>query len=223
MTFFPTRDYAKWTKTSLRELRKLYYDACLVDRKMLSKEMNKIKRVFDGAKTVRIKGNNTDLTFSLNERLGSMENGKENLPGGEVYYAPQENSLEGLITFSFPGVYFGKEIKNIRLKFNHGKIVSAKASKNQDVLETIINTDQGSRFIGEFGIGSNFAVGKWVNEVFLSEVMVGTIHLAIGDSYKECKGTNKSAVHFDIVKDLRKEGEILVDNKLIMKKGIWIF
>ena len=223
MTFFPTKDYAKLAKISLRELRKLYYDACLVDRKILSKEMNKIKKVFDGVKSVRIKGSHTDLTFSLNQRFGSMENGKENLPGGEVYYAPQENSLEGIITFSFPGIYFGKEIKNIRLKFNHGKIVSAKASKNQDILESIINTDHGSRFIGEFGIGCNFAVEKWVNEVFLSEVMLGTIHLAIGDSYKECKGTNKSAVHFDIVKDLRKEGEILINDKLVMKKGTWIF
>ena len=221
MTFFPTKNYAKWTGLPLGELRGLYYNACFADRNKLSKKLHHIKRIFDGAEKVRIAGKGTDLTFSLAGRIGAIENGKENLPGGEVYYAPQKTSLEGIITFDFPGVYFGQEMRDIQLEFKRGKIVSAKASKNQETLEAIINTDRGSRFIGEFGIGCNPAVEEWVRELFLAEVMGRTIHFAIGDPYEECGGTHHSAVHFDILKDFRKRGKIWVNGKLIPREEIW--
>ena len=213
MTFFPTEDYAKWTKVPLKKLREIYYAACFVDREKLEEKMEKVKEIFDNASLVQIKGKGTDLSFSLQEMAGCLENGKENLPGGEVYYAPLKDSLEGFISFTYPGVHFGKEMKNIRLEFKKGKIVSASAKENQETLEKIINTDEGARYIGEFGIGCNSGVEKWTGELFLDEVINGTIHLAIGDSYKECGGDNRSAVHFDIVTDVRKRNKVFADGK----------
>jgi aminopeptidase len=214
---FPTQAYAKIAGTSLEQFQDLFYNACFVDRKKLSENLGQIKKIFDNAQEVQILAKDTNLTFSLEGRVGLIENGKENLPGGELYYAPQERSAKGFITYSYPAVYFGRKIEEVRLEFKEGKIISAKASRNQKTLERILTADPGASYIGEFGIGGNPGVVRVTGELMLDEVRWGTFHFTPGYSYSECGGTNQSVIHLDLIKDLKKEGgKILINGKVVL-------
>jgi aminopeptidase len=219
---YPVADFAKEAGMSLPEYRKFVFNACMQDwDKLKIGLMLKVKKVIDKGSRVRIKTPNTDLTFGIKGRLGAVGNGTFNMPDGEVWTAPQENT-EGYINFTYPLERMGRQIKGIRLEFKKGKVTKASAKTNFDVLDSMIKTDNGARILGELGIGCNFNIQKFTNNLLFDEKIGGTIHLALGHAYKECNGKNESAIHADIVKDLRPKfggGEVWVDDKLLIKDG----
>ena len=219
ITEFPTNALAQDAEMSLEEFQDFVYASTNVDWQEESKKQDKLKKVLDEGKEVQIIGKNTNLRFSIVGRQGIKCDGKRNMPDGEVFIAPVEDSTEGYIEYSFPAIYNSREVSGIRLKFEKGKLVEAKAEKNEAFLKEMITMDEGAKRIGEFGIGLNFGIKKFVKQILFDEKIGGTIHLALGRAYKEGGGKNKSALHWDMIKDLREEGKILVDGKVIMEKG----
>jgi aminopeptidase len=206
----------------LAELEQFIFDAVLLDWDAQSTRMRAIAEVFDGAETVRIVGPETDLTLSLAGRSGQIDDGHINMPGGEVFYSPLEESASGTITFAeFPAVYYGNEVVGARLVFEDGLIVDATASEGEDFLVQTLDTDGGSRRLGELGIGCNPGIQRFMKSVAFDEKIDGTVHLAIGNSYTSTGGTNQSAVHWDIVKDLRRGGRLYADGRLVQENGRW--
>ncbi|MDP2906316.1 MAG: aminopeptidase, partial [Nanoarchaeota archaeon] len=152
-------------------------------------------------------------------RQGIKCDGKRNMPDGEVFIAPVETTTEGFIRYSYPVIYGGREVSGVELKFKKGAVVSAKAEKNEKFLKTMIGIDKGAKYLGEFGIGVNPYITKFIKQILFDEKIGGTIHLALGKAYKEGGGRNVSALHWDMIKDLRKGGAFYIDDKLIQKNG----
>jgi len=140
-----------------------------------------------------------------------------------MFYAPLRETVDGYISFTYPAIRAGKEVKGIKLWFKDGKVVKAKAKTNEKFLKEMINLDPGSKYVGELGIGCHEKVDRFTKNLLFDEKIGGTIHLALGMAYKECKGKNRSALHWDIVCDLRKNGQIIVDGKVVQRNGKWIF
>ena len=220
---YPVSDFAKEAGMSVPEYRKFVFESCMQDWDKLKKGiMSKVKAAIDKGKKVRIKAPGTDLIFGIKGRLGAIGDGTFNMPDGEVWTAPEENTTEGHITFTYPYERMGRMIKDVRLEFKKGKVIKASAKTNFDVLDSMLKTDEGSRKLGELGIGCNFKIQRFTNNLLFDEKIGGTIHLALGNAYKECNGKNESAIHADIVKDLRPRfggGEVWIDNKLLIKDG----
>ena len=189
------------------------------DWKKESKKQDKLKKVVDKGKTVRIVGENTDISFSIKGRQGLKCDGKHNMPDGEVFVAPVETTIEGHIQYSYPAIKNGVAVPDVYLEFKKGRVTKAKASKNEHFLKQMISTDKGANTLGEFGIGLNFGIKKFIRNILFDEKIGGTIHLALGMAYKEGGGKNESALHWDMIKDLRQGGKLIIDNKVIQKNG----
>ncbi|MBD3354618.1 aminopeptidase [Candidatus Woesearchaeota archaeon] len=220
---FPTHSLAQDAEMSLEEMEDFVYDACLVDWKKQSKKQDKLKKKLDKANEVRITGEKTDISFSIKGRQGIKCDGHRNMPDGEVFIAPVENSTEGYIKYTYPAIYRGREVSGVFLRFHKGKVVEAKAEKGEKFLKEMIKTDKGSSKLGEFGIGLNYNIKEFIKQILFDEKIGGTIHLALGMAYPEGGGKNKSAVHWDMIKDLRRGGKMFLDGKLIQKEGKFNF
>ncbi len=218
VTQFPTPARAQEAEMSLREYEDFVYSAVLRDWEKETEEMNRLRQVMNKTETVQLIGDKTDLTMSIKGRNAVISDGTHNLPGGEVYTAPLEDSVNGEIFFDLPAIKYGKEVQGIRLKFAKGEIVDYSATKNEDLLRAMINTDEGSKRLGELGIGTNRGITLFTKNILFDEKMAETIHLAIGNAYKECGGTNESAIHWDMIKTM-KPGKILTDGKAIQENG----
>jgi aminopeptidase len=214
---FPTNALAQDAEMSLEEYEDFLYGACLQDWDKLLIKMKKVQHCMNNAKQIRIIGEDTDLVMKPHKNSFIASNGHENMPDGEVFGAPEKFSVNGHIRFTYPAIRSGVEVQNIFAEFKKGKCIKATADKNELFLQTMLNTDAGSRFIGELGIGMNPKVTKFTKNPLFDEKLGGTIHLAFGMAYKECGATNQSALHWDIVKDLSKGGKIYVDEKLVFK------
>lgn len=223
MTNFPTHSFAQEAAMSLEEYEDMLFDATLVDYQKMDKDMDKVIKIFDNADIVRIVGKDTDLTFSIKGRKGIKCSGSNNIPDGEVFYAPITNSANGHIYYEFPAIRYGVQVDGIRLEFKDGKVVKATADNNEEFLNKILDSDEGARYIGEFGIGFNFGIQKFIKNILFDEKIGGTIHLAVGNAYEESGGDNKSVVHWDMIKELRVDGAIYVDGKLVQKNGSFIY
>ena len=143
------------------------------------------------------------------------------MPGGEIFMAPIKDSLNGWIKFEYPAIRDGKEVSGVFLKFKNGKVIEAKADKNEKFLNAMLNVDENSGYVGEFGIGMNPKINKFTKNLLFDEKIGGTIHLALGMAYKENGGGNDSAIHWDIVKDMRKS-KIILDGKVVQDNGKWM-
>lgn len=219
-TMFPTQAIAQEAEMSLTEYENFFYNACLQDWKKLSKKFNKIKNKFKKNSKVHLVGNGVDLKFEVHGDKAAIDDAKENMPGGEVFMAPLRESVNGWIKFDYPAIRCGKEVTDIELKFENGKVIEAKASKNQDFLKEMLTIDENASYVGEFGIGCNPKVNQFTGELLFDEKMDSTIHLALGCAYKENGGGNDSALHWDIVKDM-KQAKMIVDSKTIQENGKW--
>ncbi len=167
-------------------------------------------------------GVDTDLTFSLAGRSGKVDALGANMPGGEIFYSPVEDSAEGVISYSeYPACYLGHEVSGIRLRFVGGTIVDASATSDEPFLLGTLDTDEGARRLGEFGIGCNPGIQKHVKNTLFDEKMEGTIHLAIGTAFPQLGGKNTSAVHWDMVKELRNGGRVELDGNVVQENGVW--
>ena len=178
--------------------------------------------MFENGKEIHLIGEGVDLTFSIKGKNCVADKGEENMPGGEVFMAPQRESIEGFIQFDYPRIVNGNFISGVKLKFNKGKVIDYSAEKGENFLKAILETDENALYVGEFGVGCNTMIKKYTNDLLFDEKLGGTIHLALGMAYKQNGGGNDSAIHVDIVKDMKK-GKIILDGKVIQEKGKWVF
>jgi aminopeptidase len=222
-TQFPTEALAQEARMTLAEFEDVHYAACLIDWDAEGERMRSHVGRFDDAQEVRIVGPGTDLTLGLAGRHGSVDDGHTNMPGGEFFYSPLEDSAEGVIEFSeFPSVYQGHEFTGVRLVFSGGTVVDSTATKNEAMMHNLLDRDPGARRIGELGIGCNPAITKAMKNTLFDEKIDGSIHLALGQSYEKVGGKNTSSIHWDIVKDLRTGGRIELDGKPVQEDGAWL-
>ncbi len=219
LTNFPTEALAQECDRSLPEYERLYFQAVDQDWAAMKRMLGRAKRIMEKSLSVRIVGKETDLSFSIRGRKAIPCAGEYNMPDGEIFTAPVETSVEGRIHFEFPAIAGGREVAGIRLRFEKGRVVEATAEKNEAYLAEMLAADPGASRLGEFGIGANEGVAAFTRDILLDEKMGGTIHLAVGRSYPESGGKNRSAVHWDMIKDLRKEGELYLDGKPVLRTG----
>lgn len=219
LTNYPTQALAQDAEMSIEEYEDFLFNATNLDWVKVDREQERIKKVIDKGRTVRILGKDTDLTFSIKGRKGIKCSGSSNMPDGEIFYAPVEDSANGHIYYEFPAIHGGKEVTGIRLGFEKGKVVKATAEKNEEYLFAMLDTDKGARYLGEFGIGTNYGIKRFTRDILFDEKIGGTVHLALGRSYKESGGKNDSAIHWDMIKELREDGALYLDGKRIQENG----
>ena len=164
-------------------------------------------------------GPDTDLAMRVKGRKFLSSYGSHNMPDGEIFTGPVETSAEGRIRYSFPVCYRGKEVEDVRLEFEGGKVVKATAAKHEAFLRQMIDVDAGARRVGELGIGTNYGIKRFTKNILFDEKIGGTVHLALGRSYAETGGRNVSAIHWDMICDLRQGGRIEVDGKVLQADG----
>ncbi len=219
VTQFPTAALAQEAEMSLAEYEDFLFGAVNRDWPALSAALHELKRVLEAGREIRIVGPGTDLTLSVAGRTWIPADGKHNMPDGELFTGPVEDSANGYITFDYPAIYLGKEVEGIRLEFAGGKVVNASATKNEDFLLATLDADAGARYLGELGIGTNFGITRFTRSILFDEKIGGTVHLAVGRSYPETGGRNQSTVHWDMIKDLRRGGTIYLDGRPIQQDG----
>jgi aminopeptidase len=212
----PNESLAQQAKMSSDDMMEFFFNATIRDWTQESQQARDLARIFESAESVH-KG--TDLKFSTQGRKYRVGAGHHNMPDGEIFTAPVDNSAEGKITFEFPGVYSGQLIEDISLEFDQGQVTNATSSTNQDLLSQLVSMDEGSCRLGEFGVGTNFGITKYCYDILYDEKIGGTVHLALGRAYPACGGINKSALHWDIIKDLREEGAVYLDGRKVMENG----
>jgi aminopeptidase len=219
---YPTPALAQDAGMTLAQFEEFLYGAVLVDWDEAEREMARIAERFDAADEVRVVGAGTDLRFSLRGRNGKISAADANMPSGEVFYSPIEDSASGVIEFSeYPACYLGHEVHGVRLAFEAGRVVEASAESDQEFLEQALEMDDGARAIGEFGIGCNRGIQQHTKNTLFDEKIYGTVHFALGQSYPAVGGKNVSALHWDMVKDLRAGGRIECDGEVVQENGAW--
>lgn len=225
-TLYPTQANAQEASMSLEEYEDFVYGAGYIDTENpiekwqeVKKEQDRICKILDTKKELRIVSKDTDIKMSIEGRKWVNCCGDQNFPDGEVFTSPVEDSVEGYIRFSFPGIYAGREIEDIRLRFEKGKVVEATAAKGEDLLLQLLDTDEGARFLGEVAVGTNYGIKRFTKNMLFDEKIGGTVHLAIGRGFPEAGSKNSSAIHWDMLCDMREGGEIYADGELIYKDG----
>jgi aminopeptidase len=229
LTLFPTHNYAGEAGMSLSAYEDFYYRACLVDDpepvtawRRQSDEVNRLAEWIAGREEVRIQGPGTDITLGVAERSWIPCTGEHNMPDGEFFTGPIEDSVNGEVSFSFPATYGGREVAGVRFRFEDGRVVDASATQGEAFLLETLDTDEGARTLGELGIGTNYGIATATKEILLDEKIGGTVHMAIGMAYPESGGKNDSAVHWDMVCDLRQGGSITVDGTELQRDGRFV-
>ena len=220
---FPTQALAQDANMTLEQYADFLYGACLLDWDALVREMRARADYFDRASEVHLRGAGTDLRFSLDGRVAMIDDGHLNMPGGEFFYSPVEDSAEGFITYDeYPAIYQGRAVEGVRLEFRDGVVVNASARTNEAFLLQVLDSDAGARKLGELGVGCNPGIQNHMRDVLYDEKIQGTIHLAIGAGFPFIGGKNVSAVHWDMVKNLRDGGQILLDGRVVQENGVWL-
>ena len=217
----PNEAMARNIGIGLGELEDMFFAACLMDYESAAVKWREMANQLRGSQTVRIiAGADTDLSFSVAGRKWLVFDGRINLPDGEIYTAPVNDTLNGVIHFDFPGVFGGKLIPDILLEWRDGALIHASASSNEDYLLQILETDAGSSRLGEFAFGLNPHINRFCSDILYDEKIGGTIHLALGRAYPETGGENQSSIHWDLVKDLRSGGSVTVDGVPVLVDGM---
>lgn len=221
ITRYPTHSQAQDAGMSFEDYEDFYFKACNIDWARQALRQEKLKKVLERSKTVRILAPDTDLSFSI-EGMGAIRcDGKRNLPDGEVFTAPVKDSVEGYIRYNTASLYQGKIFRGIRFEVKKGRIVKASAEAGGEYLDSVLDTDRGARYFGEFAFGLNKAIRKPILSTLFDEKISGSIHLTPGNAYGECDNGNRSAIHWDLVR-LMPDGEIYLDDKLVQKKGKFV-
>lgn len=228
-TLFPTNAYASEAEMSFADYEDFYYGACLADDddpltawKRASAETERLAEWIQGHEEVHVTAPGTDIRLGIAGRTFIPCVGDHNMPDGEFFTGPIEDSVEGEVTFHLPAVIGGREVAGVRLRFESGKVVDAGAERGEEFLIELLDTDAGARRLGELGIGTNYAIDRGTREVLLDEKIGGTVHMAVGHSYPESGGVNESAVHTDLVCDLRLGGRIVVDGEDFQVDGKFV-
>jgi aminopeptidase len=221
---YPTPALAQDAGMSLGAFTEFLYGACLLDWDAERERMSRYAERFDAADEVHLVGSGTDLRLSIAGRPTLVDAGGANVPGGEFFTSPVEDSAEGEIVFGeFPAVYAGREVRGIRLRFEGGKVVDASAELNEEFLLEQLDLDDGARRLGELGIGCNPGITQHMKNTLFDEKIDGTVHLALGNGLPDVGGENVSQIHWDIVKEMRAEGSrIELDDKTVQESGRWL-
>jgi aminopeptidase len=226
VTMFPTNAHAQDAEMSLAEFEDYIYSTMFVDTDDPVKEWRKIydeqQRYVDwlsGKDELVVKGPNVDLTLSIKDRGFINADGVDNMPSGEIFTSPVEDSVNGWIRFTYPAIEMGREVEGIELKIEKGKVVEATAEKNEAFLLEMLDVDEGARYVGEFAIGTNKRINRFIKNILYDEKIGGTIHMALGAGFEEIGGKNKSGIHWDMICDMRDGGQIFVDGELFYESG----
>ena len=215
----PNESFAQQARTDAESLYDMFFDACFIDWEAEGQKWSGWCSELEKANSIRITGVGTDLSFSVEGRKWLPFAGTNNLPDGEIATAPVTSTINGEIYFENPGVLGGRLMNGIRLKWRNGRLTEASSDTEQDFLRSIVAKDNGASLIGEFAIGTNFMLDRFCNDILLDEKIGGTVHIALGRAYPECGGKNESAIHWDIVKDIRTEGKVTADGRTIVENG----
>jgi aminopeptidase len=225
-TLFPTQAYAQDAEMSLPEFEEFVFGATFCDRSDPAAEWRAVRhdqqRLVDwlaGHKSVVAKGPNIDMSLSIEGRTFVNSDGRHNMPSGEIFTGPVEDSVNGWVRFSYPAISGGREVAGVELTFDAGRVVTARADKNEEYLLSQLDTDAGARYLGEWAIGTNQRIDRFIRNILFDEKIGGTVHMAVGAGYPETGSKNKSAIHWDMICDMRDGGQILVDGELFYESG----
>ncbi len=226
LTLFPTEALAQESEMSLADYEEFVFGAMALNEddpvgywKEKAGEQGRLIGQLEQADEVRISGPGTDLTLSIKGRKFLNGDGSHNMPCGEVFTGPVEDSVNGEVYFGIPVAVAGREVSGVRLRFEEGRVVEASAEKGEEYLNAMLDADEGARYLGELGIGTNYGIGRATKNILFDEKLGGTVHLAVGRSYEKTGGKNESSVHWDLICDLREGGELYADGELIQKDG----
>lgn len=231
-TIFPTNAYAMEADMGLREYMDFFFRACHADDgtpdpvahwQQIHAEQQAIVDRIQGHDLVELRGPNVDLRLSVKDRIFLNSSGTHNMPDGEVYTGPVEDTAQGWVRFNYPCVYEGRVVEGVELKFKDGQVVEACAEKNEEFLLRMLNSDPGARFIGEFAIGTNYEIDRSTRSILFDEKIGGSFHMALGASYPETGGKNQSVIHWDMICGMQTDAEIAVDGEVIYRNGKFIF
>jgi aminopeptidase len=218
--------YAQEAAMSFTEYSDFVFSAILINWDDQMRIMQELKQILDQTDEVRLIGDKTDLTMSIKGRNAVVGGPDNNVPGGEVFTAPIDDSAEGHIYFDLPAIKYGQEVEGITLHFEKGEVVDFSAERNEVLLHNMIETDPGARRLGELGIGTNRGISTFTKNILFDEKIGDTIHLALGRAYKECGGTNESAIHWDMIKTMKysQESRMIFDGIAVhlSEAGNWI-
>lgn len=228
-TQYPTHANAQEASMSISEYEDFVYGAGLLDSedpvaewKRISMEQERWVKYLDSKSEIHIMSEGTDIKVGIKGRKWINCDGQVNFPDGEIFTSPVENDINGHISFSFPGIFSGKQIEGIKLQVKEGKVINATAKKGEDLLKSLLETDEGSSFFGEVAIGTNYGIKEFTSNMLFDEKIGGTVHMAIGDSMPEAGGKNKSSLHWDMLCDMRSCGKIYADGELFYENGKFI-
>ena len=222
---YPTQAAADAAEMTLEEYAHFVFNACHLfaddpegEWKEVGRQQQRIKDYLDKVSKVRYKADHSDVEFSVAGRTWINSDGRTNMPSGEVYSGPVEDSVNGKVHFTFPSIYMGKDVKGITLWVENGEVVKWDAEQGKDLLDNVFQIP-GAKFFGEVAIGTNYQIQRATRNILFDEKIGGTIHMAVGQSYKQTGGTNQSAIHWDMITDMSQSGEIYADDKLIYQNG----
>ncbi len=226
LTQFPTQASAQDAEMSLTEYQAFVYGACMVDLddpvaywQSVAAEQQRLVDWLKGKDCITVKGENIDLTLSIKDRVFINADGRKNFPDGEIFTGPVEESVNGWVRFTYPAIYGGREVDGVELRFENGKVVKATAKKGEEYLNSVLDTDPGARYLGEFAIGTNNGIQKFTRNILFDEKIGGTVHMAVGAGYPDTGSHNESSVHWDMICDMRSGADIYVDDKLFYQNG----
>ena len=228
-TLYPTEGYAIEAEMSLSSFEDFVYRACHADQadpvaywnKVKASQKKIIERI-EGHDQVVLRGPNVDLSLSIKGRKYLNAAGKSNMPDGEVFTGPVEDSLNGFVRFTYPAIYSGVLVEGVELTFSNGKVSKATAEKNQPFLREMLESDAGARYVGEFAIGTNYEIDRFSHNILFDEKLGGSFHMALGAGYPETGSKNKSIIHWDMICGMQKDSEILVDGEVVYKNGKFV-
>jgi aminopeptidase len=229
-TLYPTDAYAQDAGMSLKEYEDFVFGAAHLQeedpiaywKSTAAGQQKAIDFLVDKSQVV-MRGPNVDLTLSVMGRKFMNSTGLSNMPDGEIFTGPVEDSVNGWVKFTYPAIYGGVAVEGAELTFNRGRVERAQAAKNQEYLLKMLESDEGARHVGEYAIGTNFDINRFTGNILFDEKIGGTFHMALGAGYPETGSHNKSAIHWDMICDLRTDSEILVDGQLFYKNGQFVF
>ncbi len=229
VTQYPTVAYAALAGMPLSDYEEFVTRSMFLDRpdprgawQELGQRQAGLVEFMARVKSIRIEADGTDLQLSVAGRTWINSDGRRNMPSGEIFTGPAEDSATGRIRCGFPVCRDGRELVGIELEFRQGKVVAARASKGEDYLLAMLELDPGARRLGELGLGLNSGIDRFTGSILYDEKIGGTVHLALGQSYPETGGINTSALHWDLIVDTRTEGRITADGRLVMENGRWL-
>jgi len=229
MTSYPCQALAQEAEMSLTEFEDFVFQATFVDQddpvacwQAVHDEQERLVQWLKGKRAVSIRGAQVDLQMSIAERTFINSDGDQNMPSGEIFTSPVEDSVNGWVQFSYPAVYQGVVVEGARLEFEQGQVVKASAEKNEAFLLRMLETDEGARQLGELGIGTNFGIKRFTRNILYDEKIGGSFHLALGNGFEEAGGVNQSAIHWDLITDASQETEMQADGEIFYKNGKFV-